>query len=241
MRSALILGASGDIGTACAKRLASEGWSLYLHFNQNEEKITKLISKLEHKYQQQQFFKLQLDMSKEVDLDPFIQQLYEVDAVIIASGQTVYKLLTETSSVEMDELWQSHLKVPVLLCQQLQEKLSRKNIGRIVFISSIYGTSGSSMEVMYSAIKGAQNAFVKAYAQEVATLGITVNAIAPGAVKTKMNDEWTKEEIDWLLDEIPLQRMAEPVEVAATVSFLLQEEASYITGTVIPITGGWKS
>lgn len=237
---ALIMGASGDIGSACARKLAASGWSLYCHYHQNQEKNEQLIQELAQQYPEQDFFSLSLDMSKSDDIDRFIAQLFDVSAVIFASGTTVYKLLTDTSLEEIDILWHTHLKVPMILCQRLQEKLGKKRNGRIVFIGSVYGMSGSSLEVVYSAVKGAQQSFARAYAQEVASLGITVNVVAPGAVNTRMNQTWTKKEKELLVDEIPVHRMAEPYEIASVVEFLLQDEAKYMTGVTIPVTGGWK-
>lgn len=240
MKHALILGASGDIGQACAEELAAQGWSLYCHYHQNAEKIKKLIEFLEKKYPQQDFYSLQLDMTQEEKIDDFVQKIFQLDAIIVASGQTVYKLLSETSSKEMDYLWQTLLKTPVLICQKLQTKLSKKNHGRIIFIGSVYGMMGSAMEVMYSTLKGAQHAFVRAYSQEVASTGITVNAVAPGAVNTQMNSDWTAEELQELIEEIPMHRMVEPQEIASLVRYLTEDNAKYITGTIIPVSGGWK-
>lgn len=237
---ALIMGASGDIGCACARKLAAAGWSLYCHYYQNQVKNKQLVTELSQKYPQQDFFSVSLDMSQSEDIDHFLCQLYDVSAVVFASGTTVYKLLTETSSEEIELLWHTHVKVPILLCQKLQNKLSASQNGRIVFIGSVYGISGSALEVVYSAMKGAQQSFAKAYAQEVASLGMTVNVVAPGAVNTRMNQDWTNEERAMLMDEIPAHRMAEPIEIASVVEFLLQEDAKYLTGVTIPVTGGWK-
>lgn len=93
---------------------------------------------------------------------------------------------------------------------------------------------------MYSTVKGAQIAFVKSYAKEIASMNLTINAIAPGAVDTSMNTLWSKEEKQSLLLDIPLNRLAQPKEVASLVSYLLSEDASYITGSTIPLTGGWS-
>lgn len=127
-----------------------------------------------------------------------------------------------------------------MLCQALQSTLTQNSFSSIVFISSVYGLIGSAMEVMYSTIKGGQLAFVKAYAQEVASLQLTVNAVAPGAVETQMNLDWSTEEKNELLSDIPLHRMAQPEEIASLVSYLISKDARYITGTVIPVSGGWK-
>ncbi|MGX6972956.1 elongation factor P 5-aminopentanone reductase [Vagococcus lutrae] len=240
MKYALILGASGDIGMATARELASAGWSLYCHYHRHEEVVKTLVQELCENYPEQLFSAVSLDMTQSTVPLAFYEEIGPVDAVIFANGKTVYKLLTEMEAEEMDELWRLFVKTPALICQHLQENLAKRKQGRIVFISSVYGFSGSAMEVMYSTLKGAQHAFVKAYAQEVASLGMTVNAVAPGAVDTHMNTDWTAEEQAQLLSDIPLQRMASPYEVATLVTFLLGESASYITGASIPITGGWK-
>lgn len=240
MNYALILGASGDIGQACARQLAQDGWSLYCHYNQQSERVGNLTDALKKEYPKQDFFSLQWDMTDSEAVSQVVAQLFQVDALVVASGQTVYKLLTDTSAAEMEGLWQVSLKSPMLLCQQLQEKLARSKRGRIVFVGSVYGQAGSPMEVVYSALKGAQETFVKAYAQEVATLGITVNTVAPGAVNTQMNQDWTVAERAALVADIPLKRLAEPSEVAQLMAFLVSDKSAYITGATMPISGGWK-
>ena len=213
MPYALVMGASGDIGQAVCEKLAGQGWSLYCHYNQQKEKVLNFVSDLQKRYPQQDFFMVSLDMLKETEVPSFLEQ--------------------------MDALWQVHLKTPLLLLQSLQEKLAKNGNGRVVFIGSVYGHRGSSMETVYSAVKGAQEAFVKAYAKEVATLGITVNVVAPGAVQTKMNDNWEPQELTELISEIPLGRLADPKEIAAACNYLFSKEASYTTGIVLPVTGGW--
>lgn len=240
MKYVLVTGASGDIGSACVSQLAREGYSVYCHYYTQEEKTKQMIQTLEKNYPKQDFFPVQADLSKNSGVNKLLQSIFQLDAIIFAHGGTSYRLLTELRSEEFDEMWQTHLKTPMILCQNLQTKLSASRHGRIIFISSVYGLIGSSMEVLYSTLKGGQIAFANAYAKEVATLGITVNTIAPGAVDTQMNTDWSLKEKEELLDDIPLQRMALPVEIASLALYLLSENASYITGTSIPVTGGWK-
>lgn len=106
-------------------------------------------------------------------------------------------------------------------------------------ITSIWGEIGASCEVLYSMVKGGQNSFVKALAKELAPSGIRVNGVSPGAVKTKMLDEFTEEELDDLKEEIPLGRLGRPEEIADAVSFAASERASYITGQILSVNGGW--
>lgn len=239
MKFALVTGASGDIGKAIALELADEGWSLYLHYNKGKKNVSDLLAVLREEYPHQEFMGLYMDMKKEETVLEVIENIFQVDAVVFASGFSEYHLLTEVSVDEIHDLLAVHLTTPILLIQQLQTKLARSPLGRIVFISSVYGDAGSAMEVMYSTVKGAQTAFVRAYSKEVASMGITVNAIAPGAIDTKMVQQFTPEELASLKEEIPLQRLGTPQDISFWVSQLLNERSQYLTGQTITVSGGW--
>lgn len=236
----LVTGASGDIGAACARDLAAKGYSLYCHYFSNQTRMDALIEELTLAYPKQDFLPIQCDLRQIDSLSIIQEQLFQLEGIVFAHGHTTYKLITDTTPSEIDDLWCSQLKLPIMLCQALQSTLTQNSFSSIVFISSVYGLIGSAMEVMYSTIKGGQLAFVKAYAQEVASLQLTVNAVAPGAVETQMNLDWSTEEKNELLSDIPLHRMAQPEEIASLVSYLISKDARYITGTVIPVSGGWK-
>ena len=239
MKTALVMGASGDIGGAICRRLARDGWSLYCHCYRNERKVLKIVSELRETYPHQDFFVVCLDMLDYREIAPFLEGLFQVDGVIFAAGFTKYALLSQHSRQEMANLWQIHMDTPLLLLAGLESKLRQSGHGRVVFIGSVYGLSGSAMETVYSGVKGAQQSFAKAYAKEVATLGITVNCVAPGAVATAMNEDFTDSEMTTLTEEIPLARLATTNEIAAAVAYLCSEEAQYTTGVTIPVTGGW--
>lgn len=236
----LVTGASGDIGAACARDLAAKGYSLYCHYFSNQTRMDALIEELTLAYPKQDFLPIQCDLRQIDSLSIIQEHLFQLEGIVFAHGHTTYKLITDTTPSEIDDLWCSQLKLPIMLCQALQSTLTQNSFSSIVFISSVYGLIGSAMEVMYSTIKGGQLAFVKAYAQEVASLQLTVNAVAPGAVETQMNLDWSTEEKNELLSDIPLHRMAQPEEIASLVSYLISKDARYITGTVIPVSGGWK-
>ncbi|BCA84637.1 3-oxoacyl-ACP reductase [Enterococcus saigonensis] len=239
MKNALVMGASGDIGEAICRTLAKSGWSLYCHYYRNEEKVLKFVSELKETYPQQDFFMVCLDMLETPDIPSFLADLFQVDGIVFAAGFTKYGLLCEHTQQDMRQLWQIHLETPMLILQGLEEKLRRSSQARVVFVGSVYGLAGSSLETVYSAVKGAQQSFVRAYAKEVAANGCTVNCIAPGAVATKMNEEFSPAELEQLIAEIPLGRLAYTKEIAAAVAFLFQQDAQYITGATIPVTGGW--
>ncbi|SFH77504.1 elongation factor P 5-aminopentanone reductase [Pisciglobus halotolerans] len=239
MKFALIMGASGAIGKEIAHELADDGWSLYLHYRSDEMSINEQIEQYAKQYPKQDFFKLHMDMANVEELPDFLNNLFQVDAIVFASGFTTFNLLTDADPKDMDNMWAVHVRTPILLVQQLQTKLALSKHGRIVFISSVYGEMGSAMEVLYSTTKGAQLAFVKAYSKEVASLGITVNAISPGAIETKMNQSFSKDDIQVLKDEIPMGRMGKTSEISFWVKQLLDERSAYLTGQSIVVSGGW--
>ena len=239
MKAALVTGASGDIGTSIARDLAGSGWSLYLHYHSNQEKINLLLSELQTAYPGQEFYPICLDLTDEAEVTKLADHIFSLQAIIFAHGRTEYGLLQDMTSMQMDDLWEMHVKMPILIIQTLYEKINRSGNGRIVFISSIYGEVGSGLEVLYSTVKGAQIAFVKAYSKEVASMGVTVNAICPGAIDTQMNTHLQKDEKEALLEEIPLGRMGRPDEISFWVSQLLKDDSRYMTGQAIYVSGGW--
>lgn len=233
------MGSSGDIGTSTAKNLAAKGWSLYLHYNRNYERIDKLRTELVEKYPKQDFIPIKFDMEHD-KVDDLTKQIFGLDAIVFAQGNTYYKLLVDISEEEIDSLWNIHVKLPILILKQLQDKLAKTNHGRVVFIGSIYGKVGSAMEVVYSTVKGAMSSFADAYAKEVASLGLSVNVVAPGAVNTKMNtQEFSSEDLESVKDEIPADRLANPDEIADLVSYLVNIKSNYLTGQTIYFAGGW--
>ncbi|WP_125587726.1 elongation factor P 5-aminopentanone reductase [Companilactobacillus jidongensis] len=235
---ALVMGSSGDIGASTARALAEKGWSLYLHYNKNRERIADLQSELAEKYLHQDFIPVQFDMETD-KVETLTEQIFGLDAIVFAQGNTFYKLLVDIEEAEIDALWKIHIKLPILILKALQDKLALTHHGRVVFIGSIYGKIGSAMEVVYSTVKGAMTSFADAYAKEVASLGISVNVVAPGAVNTKMNAEFSSEDLESIKEEIPADRLANPDEIADLVSYLVNIKSNYLTGQTIYFAGGW--
>lgn len=238
-RFALILGASGGIGEVICKQLAEAGWSLYLHYNTRKHQVDVLRTELEETYPDQQFRSVQADFREAEAAGKLAASILSIQAIVVANGQAVVKLLSDTSEMDMLELWQVHMQNPARLIALLSEKLRKHEVSYITFIGSIWGSAGAAGEVMYSAVKGAQHAFVKAYAKEAAYSGIRVNAIAPGWIDTRMNQEFTAEERQMVLDQIPLLSVGTPQEIANMVEFMLSGKADYMTGEIIQINGGW--
>ncbi|MFZ7943717.1 MULTISPECIES: elongation factor P 5-aminopentanone reductase [Bacillaceae] len=234
---ALITGASGGIGQAVAYHLASKGYSLYLHYNKNEQAILELLNRL--RSFSGEYIPIQADLAAADGYKTIAAQIFSLDAIIHCSGNSQYGLLVDLQQEEAEALMNIHVLNPLLVTKELLPKFLGKSSGNIIVITSIWGQTGAACEVAYSAAKGAQIAFVKALSKEVALNGIRVNAIAPGAVATPMMDDFTPEEVQQISYEIPMGRLGLPEEIANSVAFLLSDESSYITGQVLAINGGW--
>jgi 3-oxoacyl-[acyl-carrier protein] reductase len=233
----LITGASGGIGQAIALHLAAKGYNLYLHYNQNQQTIKELRNKLEPFGGE--YIPIQADFATANGYQSILQHIFSLDAMIHCGGKSHYGLLVDLKHNEAQELLNIHVLNPIMLTKELLPKLLTKRSGNIIVITSIWGQTGAACEVVYSAAKGAQIAFVKALSKEVALNGIRVNAIAPGAVDTPMMESFTPEEMEQISFEIPMGRIAKPEEITASVAFFLSEESAYITGQVLSVNGGW--
>ncbi|HLR10681.1 MAG TPA: SDR family oxidoreductase [Sporosarcina sp.] len=239
MKRALVLGATGGIGQSISHQLARDGWSLYLHYNQQQATAHTLRDELKKLYPTLSIDCVGANFLEDDAADKLAKKIEDVQAIVVSNGQSMTKLLTETTTVDMDALWKVHVRHPARLISLLSNTLRQHDISYIVFIGSIWGNTGAAGEVMYSAVKGAQHAFVKAYAKEASYAGVRVNAIAPGWIETKMNDTFSEEDKQFVLQEIPLLRTGYPEEIANLVSFLTSGKADYMTGDILKVNGGW--
>ena len=158
--------------------------------------------------------------------------------LINCAGISSSKLFTDISNEEFDRICSTNFKGIYNTCSAAVPGMIKKHSGKIINISSIWGVSGASCEVIYSATKAAVIGFTKALAKELAPSNIRVNCIAPGAIETKMNDNLSPEEKSDFAAQIPMGRFGKPDEIAGVVSFLAGEDSSYITAQVITADGG---
>lgn len=236
---ALITGASGGIGQAAAIKLAQAGYSLYLHYHQNEESIQTLMENLSAF--EGDFIPIKADLTDKKGYLDVASAIFSLDAIVHTAGNSLYGLLSELDEGEAEKLIQLHVTTPLLLTKALIPKLIQKKAGSIVIVSSIWGQTGAACEVAYSMVKGAQIAFAKALGKELAPSGVRVNAVAPGMISTQMISGFSESEILGISEEIPAGRIGTTNEVADIIEFLLSEKATYITGQVIGINGGWHT
>ena len=236
-RYALVTGASGGIGEEISRKLAKEGWSLYLQYYKGKEKIERLQRELEE--MGTEVIAIQADLTSAVGAHLLANQLFALETVVFAGGTAHYSLFQEIEEEEMDKLWQLHVKSPMVIVQKIIPKLKKAMSPSIVLVSSVWGQTGAACEVAYSTVKGAQIAFVKALAKELAPSNIRVNAIAPGAVNTPMMGKFSLEEKAEIASGIPMGRLGAAAEVAEAVYFVCSPASSYITGQVLAVNGGW--
>ena len=236
---ALITGASGGIGSSIAKRLAEKGFCLYLHYNKGEREIQELIKECEKS--EIYAIPIQANLAVVEEIQTLTQQMgRKPDVLVNNAGITHYGLFTDTPLQDLETLYQVNVRAPFILAQMLTPHMINREYGRIINISSIWGMTGASCEVLYSTTKGALLSFTKALAKELAPSGITVNAVVPGAIEGRLlNQQFSKEELQMIAEEIPMGRLGKPMEIASLVSYLVDPESGYITGQVISPNGGW--
>ncbi|WP_153123830.1 elongation factor P 5-aminopentanone reductase [Peribacillus tepidiphilus] len=233
----LITGASGGIGKSIAWQLAKEGYSLYLHFHSNEDSIRDLLVELESF--KGEYIPIRADLSKQQGVKELCEGIFSLHGIVLNSGRSHFGLISDFDEETVLESVQLGITSPFFIVQKLLPKLKANQSSAIVAVTSIWGQTGAACEVLYSMLKGGQNAFVKALSKELALSGIRVNAVAPGAVSTNMLSQFSEEELSMLSEEIPMGRIGNPEEIAEVVAFLLSDKASYITGQIIGVNGGW--
>ncbi len=236
----LITGASGGIGSAIARALAPEG-RLLLVGNQGKEVLQKLTRELLSKdFSASCFF---ADLSGEEGcLSVFSEsdRLFGApDLLVNCAGTASVSLIQDMDEQKLQQVLWTNLGSCIRMSREAARRMIPRKSGRIINISSVFGASGASCESVYAAAKGAVNAFTKSLAKELAPSGISVNAIAPGAIDTVMNDNLSPEEKAALAEEIPMGRFGTPEEVAECVRLLAQAPL-YLTGQIITVDGGWS-
>lgn len=243
-KTAIITGASGDIGGAIAKQLAMDGYSLALIGNRSIENLTKIVTDCQQYPGQstQTILSLSGDLGNcdvaEKLMSQALDFLEHVDLLVNCAGMAHIGLLSDMTENEWTNLVNTNLSSVFYCCRSVVPAMVHKKSGGIINISSVWGTVGASCEVAYSATKGAIHSFTKGLAKELAPSGIAVNALACGMIDTKMNDCFSPAEIQEICDEIPAGRMGTSEEVATTVS-LLANAPAYLTGQIIALDGGW--
>jgi len=234
---AVVTGASGEIGNAIARDFVKRGFDVALVYNKNEKAAKALASELAESGEMIVLKKIDFAKSgAEEALSELEKEFGAPDVLVNAAGISRVGLSLDLSESEWDEIFRVNVR-SVFLTSKWAANLMRGG-GRIVNVSSIWGSRAAPCEAAYAASKAAVESFTKSFAAEVGSLGITVNAVAPGLIDTKMNSHLSEEEKNEFVDKLAIARIGTPEDVAAAVRFFASEEASYVTGQILEVSGG---
>ena len=237
---ALVTGASRGIGKALAGKLAREGAKVIINYNGSKEKAEAVKSEIEAAGGQAEVY--QCDVSDYTACETFIQTVIKeegsLDILVNNAGITKDGLLMKMSEEDFDKVLDTNLKGAFNTIRFASRQMLRQKGGRIINMSSVVGVSGNAGQANYAASKAGVIGLTKAAARELASRGITVNAIAPGFIETDMTDVLSDKVKEASEAQIPLGHFGKPEDVAAAAAFLASEEAGYITGQVLHVDGG---
>ena len=238
-RIAIITGSGQGIGKAIALTLAQRGATVIINDLKQELAESALA---DVRAQGGDGLAIAADVTDAAQVNAMVKQVLDaygkVDILVNNAGTTRDDLIMRMSEEEFDFIIRTNLKSAWLCSKAVIRPMMRKRYGRIVNMSSASGRIGQAGQTNYSASKAGMIGLTKALAREVASRGVTVNAVAPGLIKTALTEKMPQEAMDWLLNLVPVGRAGEVADVAYVVGFLVAEEAGYITGQVISVDGG---
>ncbi len=240
MRTALVTGASQGIGRAVALRLAGDGFAVAVHYHTHGEEA--LATCREIQANGGQAVCVQADVSDRAQVREMFaairRELGGVDVLVNNAGIAQIKLFQDIAEQDWDRMFDVDVKGMFHCCQEALSDMLHRKRGKIINLSSIWGLTGASCEVHYSAAKAAVIGLTRALAKELGPSGIQVNCIAPGVIDTPMNGSLDSETLRQLCDETPLGRIGTPQDVAEAIAFFASDSSDFITGQVLSPNGG---
>ena len=228
---ALVTGAGRGIGKAIAEKLIQDGFFVIINSKQTVVEPTPSSCY----YQADVTNPLQVNEM----IDAITQKYGTIDVLVNNAGIAQQKLFSDISEEDWDRMMNHNLKSMFFLTKAVLPGMIQKKNGKIINISSIWGLTGASCEVHYSAAKAGVIGFTKALAKEVGPSGICVNCVAPGIIQTDMLSDFSKEDLDVLKEDTPLEKLGTPLDIAKAVSFFASDASDFITGQVLSPNGGF--
>lgn len=236
----LVTGASRGIGKATAQKFAQAGYKVVIHYHTGKEQAELLEREL--KQQGCTVMTQRADLRDSGQVQQMVQQIEQrwgsVDILVNNAGIAQQKLFTDLTEADWRNMFAVHVDGTFYCCRAVLPGMLHQHGGNIVNVSSMWGQTGGSCEVHYSAAKGAIQSMTKALAKEVGLSGIRVNCVAPGVIQTEMNQQLDAETLDALREETPLGLLGTAKDVANLIYFLATEESGFITGQIVAVNGG---
>jgi 3-oxoacyl-[acyl-carrier protein] reductase len=237
---AVVTGGSRGIGRAIAVDLARRGARVVVNYHRGAEAANEVVAEITENGGQA--IAVQADVSDLVQAQELIAtalETYEgLDILVNNAGITRDQVLLMMREEDWDDVIRVDLKSLFNTCKAAARKMVRQRYGRIINITSVVGIAGQGGQTNYAAAKAGAIGFTKSLAKELGPRGITVNAVAPGFVLTRLTEDLPQDLRQAGIDQTPLRRVGQPEEIAYAVSFLASDEASFITGVVLPVDGG---
>ncbi|HHM3332863.1 TPA: 3-oxoacyl-[acyl-carrier-protein] reductase [Staphylococcus aureus] len=239
-KSALVTGASRGIGRSIALQLAEEGYNVAVNYAGSKEKAEAVVEEIKAKGVDS--FAIQANVADADEVKAMIKEVVSqfgsLDVLVNNAGITRDNLLMRMKEQEWDDVIDTNLKGVFNCIQKATPQMLRQRSGAIINLTSVVGAVGNPGQANYVATKAGVIGLTKSAARELASRGITVNAVAPGFIVSDMTDALSDELKEQMLTQIPLARFGQDTDIANTVAFLASDKAKYITGQTIHVNGG---
>ena len=236
MKTVLITGGSRGIGRETVRAFSKNGYNVAFTYKSSREEAETLANETGA-------LAIMADSSKEIDVISAVNKTVDaygrIDCLVNNAAISSFSLFTDITLEDWNNMLGVNLTGAFLYSKYVIPDMLKRKTGRIINISSMWGLVGSSCEVHYSTAKAGLIGMTKALAKELGPSGITVNAIAPGVINTDMNATLSEDDREALINDTPLMRIGEPSDIAEAILFLADDKASFITGEVINISGGY--
>lgn len=232
MRKVLVTGGSGGIGAAICRAFARGGDTVYFCYKSNADGARRVS-------EETGAAGFCCDVSDFDAVRALCEKTGGIDVLINNAGIAQQKMFCDITERDWDRMFDVNIKSVFNTCSAYTPYMVRKKSGCVINVSSMWGLSGASCEVHYSASKAAVIGFTQALAKELGLSGVRVNCIAPGVIATPMNSALSAEDMRALAEETPLGRIGAPEDVAAAAVWLASEGASFVTGQTISVDGGF--